>query len=236
MSSNPQSTHTLYILGNAYTVPAGFTIMTCMEYAGFTLTRGCGCRGGTCGACAVVYRVGNEAWQAGLACQTLTQDHMVFMFLPYLQGQEGLYDANTTPCTLEAIEAVFPALARCSHCNTCSKSCPLGLNVLAYVHALCKGNFEKVRTLSFECIQCGMCAVRCPQGLTPFAMALMVRRLLSKGQYRPTVDFLESLTKAQNKHWQAEIEAYKALSHDELIKVYQVFQASKGSSGVKKEC
>ncbi len=233
MPSTSQSTHTIYILGNAYTVPAGFTIMTSMEYAGFTLTRGCGCRGGICGACAVVYRVGNEAWQVGLACQTLTHDHMVFMFLPYVQGQEGLYNAHTTPCTLQAVEAVFPALARCSNCNTCGKSCALGLHVLGYVRALRKGDFEKVRTLSLECIQCGMCAVRCPQGLTPFAMALMVRRVLSKSQYNPTPDFLTSLTQSHNNHWQADIERYKSLSHKDLLKVYQDFQASKGGSGVK---
>ncbi len=232
MPTNTQKTHTLYILGNAYTVPAGFTIMTCMEYAGFKLTRGCGCRGAICGACAVLFRVADAPWHVGLACQTLTQDHMTLMFLPYVQGQEGVYDASSTPCTLDAIEKIYPNLKKCINCNTCSKSCPLQLHVLGYVHALRKGDFEKVRSLSLECIQCGMCAVRCPQELNPFGMALMVRRLLTIHQYAPTADFLQGLEKARHQHWHTEIESYKALSQAELIKVYKTFQARKGHSGV----
>ena len=40
----------VYFFGKKYTVPADLTIMTAMEYAGYTLKRGCGCRHGFCGA------------------------------------------------------------------------------------------------------------------------------------------------------------------------------------------
>lgn len=40
---------TVFIMGKGYRVPAGLTIMKAMEYAGYRLTRGCGCRGGTAG-------------------------------------------------------------------------------------------------------------------------------------------------------------------------------------------
>ena len=39
----------VYFFGKKYTVPADLTIMTAMEYAGYTLKRGCGCRHGFCG-------------------------------------------------------------------------------------------------------------------------------------------------------------------------------------------
>lgn len=42
----------VYFFGKKYSVPAELTIMTAMEYAGYTLKRGCGCRHGFCGACA----------------------------------------------------------------------------------------------------------------------------------------------------------------------------------------
>ena len=42
----------VYFFGKKYTVPADLTIMTAMEYAGYELKRGCGCRHGFCGACA----------------------------------------------------------------------------------------------------------------------------------------------------------------------------------------
>ena len=36
----------VYIMGKEYRVPAELTIMKAMEYAGYKLVRGAGCRGG----------------------------------------------------------------------------------------------------------------------------------------------------------------------------------------------
>ena len=47
----------IYLFGKKYSVPDNLTIMTAMEYAGYQLKRGCGCRGGFCGACATIYRI-----------------------------------------------------------------------------------------------------------------------------------------------------------------------------------
>ena len=47
----------VYFFGKKYSVPADLTIMTAMEYAGYTIKRGCGCRHGFCGACATIYRI-----------------------------------------------------------------------------------------------------------------------------------------------------------------------------------
>ena len=61
----------VYFFGKKYTVPADLTIMTAMEYAGYTLKRGCGCRHGFCGACATIYRIkGDNELKTCLACQT----------------------------------------------------------------------------------------------------------------------------------------------------------------------
>ena len=48
------------VMGKRYEVPRGLTIMKALEYAGYRLTRGCGCRGGVCGACATIYRKKGE--------------------------------------------------------------------------------------------------------------------------------------------------------------------------------
>ena len=40
---------TIYLFGKKYEVPAELTIMNAMEYAGYQLVRGCGCRNGFCG-------------------------------------------------------------------------------------------------------------------------------------------------------------------------------------------
>ncbi len=57
----------VYFFGKKYTVPADLTIMTAMEYAGYELKRGCGCRHGFCGACATIYRIkGKNELKTGL--------------------------------------------------------------------------------------------------------------------------------------------------------------------------
>ena len=67
----------VYFFGKKYSVPADLTIMTAMEYAGHTLTRGCGCRHGFCGACATIYRIkGDNTLRTCLACQTQVQEGM----------------------------------------------------------------------------------------------------------------------------------------------------------------
>ena len=44
-------------MGKRYEVPSSLTIQKALEYAGYQLIRGCGCRGGICGACGTVYRI-----------------------------------------------------------------------------------------------------------------------------------------------------------------------------------
>ena len=46
--SDKKEMATIYLFGKKYEVPAGLTIMTAMEYAGYELVRGCGCRNGFC--------------------------------------------------------------------------------------------------------------------------------------------------------------------------------------------
>ena len=65
----------VYFFGKKYSVPADLTIMTAMEYAGYTLKRGCGCRHGFCGACATIYRIkGQNELKTCLACQTQVEE------------------------------------------------------------------------------------------------------------------------------------------------------------------
>ena len=61
----------VFFYGKKYSVPADLTIMAAMEYSGYRLVRGCGCRHGFCGACATIYRIkGHNELKTCLACQT----------------------------------------------------------------------------------------------------------------------------------------------------------------------
>ena len=67
----------IFIMGKRYEVPEGLTILKALEYAGYRLTRGCGCRAGICGACVTVYRLADDyRLRFGLACQTTVEPNM----------------------------------------------------------------------------------------------------------------------------------------------------------------
>ena len=73
----------VFVMGKRYEVPASLTIMKAIEYAGYQLVRGCGCRNGFCGACATIYRIKNDReLYTCLACQQQVKDEMYIATLP----------------------------------------------------------------------------------------------------------------------------------------------------------
>ena len=93
----------VYFFGKKYSVPAELTIMTAMEYAGYTLKRGCGCRHGFCGACATIYRIkGDNELKTCLACQTQVQEGMYVASIPFFPTDKRTYDIEEINRTLRS--------------------------------------------------------------------------------------------------------------------------------------
>ena len=91
----------VFLMGKKYEVPASLTIMKAMEYAGYQLVRGCGCRNGFCGACATIYRIkGDSELKVCLACQTQVEDNMYVATLPFfpLVKQVDVYKRQLCRC------------------------------------------------------------------------------------------------------------------------------------------
>jgi heterodisulfide reductase subunit C len=221
----------IYITGKRYEVPMGLTIQKAMEYAGYELTRGCGCRGGVCGACATIYRrKGEFRLNVGLACQTVVEPDIYLVQLPYTPANKALYTVkNISPVDLNVAE-IYPELLRCMGCNTCTKSCPMDLEVMNYVSATIRGDFEEVVELSIECVQCGLCAARCPAELAPFNIALLIRRLYGKHMVSPSPQLQQRLSEIRDGKYQEQIEELKKMDKSEVEKIYKELQATKGAT------
>jgi formate hydrogenlyase subunit 6/NADH:ubiquinone oxidoreductase subunit I len=172
---------TVFIMGKAHKVPADATIMGAIEYAGYQLKRGAGCREGFCGACATVYRLpGDYKIYTGLACTTLVEDRMWLSQLPTFPGQKAIYDIDKIEPSVETIQMLYPEVFRCVACNTCTKACPQDLEVMDYIQAAMRGDIEMVMDLSFDCICCGLCAIRCPAEIVQYNVGLLAKRLYGK--------------------------------------------------------
>jgi len=171
----------VYFDGRAYEVPDDLTIMTAMEYAGFRLVRGCGCRHGFCGACGTIYRVaGKNAVHFSLACQTQVEEGMYVATLPFYPLDRKTYDINELSPSPETIMRLFPEIFGCIACNSCTKSCSRSLNVMRYIAYAKRNELEKCAHESFDCVACGICSARCPANISHSLVGLIARRLTGK--------------------------------------------------------
>ncbi len=185
----------VYFFGKKYTVPAGLTIMTAMEYAGYKLVRGCGCRNGFCGACATIYRIkGDKELKVCLACQTTVEDNMYVATLPFFPLVKEVYNIEEIKPTEQIMMQLYPEIYSCIGCNACTKSCTQGLNVMQYIAYAQRGEYEKCAEESFDCVMCGVCSSRCPAGISHPQVALLSRRLTGK-YLAPTSGHLQTRVK-----------------------------------------
>ena len=171
----------VYLFGKKYEVPEGLTIMTAMEYAGYQLKRGCGCRNGFCGACATIYRIKGQVELHGcLACQTEVQEGMYVATLPFFPLEKRIYDINEIKPDQQVMMQLYPEIYSCIGCNACTKACTQELNVMQYIAYAQRGEYEKCAEESFDCVMCGVCSSRCPAGISHPQVAMLARRLNGK--------------------------------------------------------
>ena len=171
----------VYFYGKRYQVPEDLTIMNAMEYAGYRLVRGCGCRHGFCGACATIYRIkGKNELKTCLACQTQVEEGMYVASLPFFPTDKRTYEIEKIRPEEQIMMQLYPEIYSCIGCNACTKACTQNLNVMQYIAYAQRGEFEKCAEESFDCVGCGICSARCPAGISHPMVGLLARRLTGK--------------------------------------------------------
>jgi len=212
----------IFVMGRRYEVPETLTIMKAMEYAGFQFIRGCGCRGGICGACPTVYRkAGDYKLYTGLACQTVVEPNMYLTQIPFYPANRSVYNfANLEP-DHEEIFKLYPELFRCVACNACTKVCPMDVEVMDMVSALKQGNIARAADLSFSCIQCGLCASRCMGELPQYHIAQLARRVYGS-KIAPRAGHLNEAVEAiKEGKYEEYLRNLVNIGDEELRKLYQ---------------
>jgi succinate dehydrogenase/fumarate reductase-like Fe-S protein len=212
----------VYIMGKRYMVPPSLTIMNAMEYAGYKLIRGVGCRGGFCGACATTYRIkGDPKLYFGLACQTVVEPDMYLAQIPFFPAQRATYDITGMAPTSATLFSTYPELLRCLGCGACTKACPQDLDVRAYMAAGMKGDIAQMADLSFDCIMCGLCAARCPAEEAQYNIAILARRIYGRYLAPRSEHLKERLAEIEAGAFNADLEELKGLNRDDLVARYE---------------
>ncbi|MFA6844520.1 MAG: 4Fe-4S dicluster domain-containing protein [Sphaerochaetaceae bacterium] len=211
----------IYLMGKLYEVPSNLTIMTAMEYSGYQLIRGCGCRNGFCGACAIIYRIkGQQELKTCLACQTKVEDGMYIATLPFFPLVKQIYDINKITPAQQVMMQLYPEIYSCVGCNACTKACPQGLNVMQYIAYAQRGEFQKCAEASFDCVMCGICSSRCPAGISHPQVALLARRLNGKYLAPESQHVKDRVQEIKNGSFEELMQKMMGKSIDEMKNLY----------------
>ena len=211
----------VFLFGKKYEVPSDLTIMEAMEYAGYKLVRGVGCRNGFCGACATVYRVkGDRELKAALACSTKVEDNMYVATLPFFPLIKEGYDIEKARPSERIMMELYPEIYSCVGCNACTKACSQGLNVMQYIAYAQRGDFEKCAQLSFDCVMCGICSSRCPAGISHPQVAMLARRLNGKYIAPEAKHLTQRVEEIEQGRWDEAMAAMMEMPVTELMELY----------------
>ncbi|MFC1934864.1 4Fe-4S dicluster domain-containing protein [Chloroflexota bacterium] len=211
----------IYIMGKHYQVPDGLTILTALEYCGYRMVRGCGCRAGFCGACATIYNFKNDSQlRYDLACQKTVEQDMYLVQIPFFPASKASYNLDEIEATSDQILTLYPDLVKCFGCNNCTKSCPQELEVMWFMSDTLRGDIREVANKSFDCVLCGLCAARCPQGLVPYNIALLCRRLYGRYLALPSAHLEERITQIETGKFDAELEELMKMDESALRPLY----------------
>ena len=215
------STIKVFIMGNEYEIPRGLTIMKALEYAGYQYMRGCGCSAGFCGACSTIYRIKDDyKFKTALACQATAEDGMYLTQLPFTPANRTLYKLEETTADSNTAVSLYPEIARCVSCNTCTKACPQDLEVMDYIQAALRGDYELCSKLSFDCIQCGLCTARCPAEIQHFHVAQLARRLVGRYKVEDSEFLKKRIAEMGKDKYAKEIAAMMKMSTKKLTLKY----------------
>ncbi len=211
----------IFIMGKRYDVPDSLTIQKAMEYAGYQLIRGCGCRGGICGACGTIYRFPSDyKLHYGLACQTVVAPNMYITQIPFFPANKAIYQLENLEPTGETIAKNYPEIFKCMGCNNCTLTCPMDIKVMDYVAAAMAGNIEKAAELSFDCVMCGLCAARCPAEEAQYNIGILARRLYGRFILPKAQHLEERVNQINEGRYESMLRDLMKMKKEQVIELY----------------
>lgn len=212
----------IFLMGKRYDVPDSLTIQKAMEYAGYQLIRGCGCRGGICGACGTIYRFPNDyKLYYGLACQTVVEPHMYITQIPFFPGNKAIYDLEELGGPGDHVTKLYPEIFKCMGCNTCTQSCPMDIKVMDYVAMAMSGDIQKAAELSFDCVMCGLCSARCPAEEVQYNIGILARRIYGRHILPGSEHLQDRVSQISEGRYESMLKDLMKMEKTELMKLYK---------------
>ncbi|MBN1433596.1 4Fe-4S dicluster domain-containing protein [Candidatus Fermentibacterales bacterium] len=212
----------IFVMGERYMVPESLTIQKALEYAGYQLIRGCGCRGGVCGACSTVFRMPDSyRVEVGLACQTVVRPGMYLAMLPFFPANRAISDIESMKGTGGEVASLYPEIFKCIGCNLCTQSCPMDIDVMHYMAQAIRGDVSGVAETSFDCIACGLCVARCPAEEVQYHVGMLCRRLHARHLVPESAHLAEQVDNVAGGRFEKTLQELMKTGDKDLRKLYK---------------
>ncbi len=224
MSVTPSPMITIGFDGIPYRVSPGRTLLAALEEADRQFVRGVGCRGGVCGACTVLYRLpDSHALIAGLLCQDEVRDGMEILSLPYIPQKKATHQLTLAVGDSPEYHVLnlYPEVNHCIMCGECTRLCPVGIDVMAYVGMIKRGDLRGAAQASFTCVQCQACVLRCPSSISQPNAALAARRFYGRFRDAPAEHLTKAVEKLASGYYRALFRRVRRLDPVEFQALYQ---------------
>ena len=146
---------------------------------------------------------------------------MYLVQLPFVPAAKAEYDINKLEPTDSVLLTIYPEIARCVSCNTCTKSCPQDIEVMKYIQNAVRGDIAKCAEISFDCIQCGLCAMRCPADIKHYHVSQLARRLRGKYIDPKSKNLARRLEEIDTRKYDDEVDKLVKMPKEEIIDLYK---------------
>jgi Fe-S oxidoreductase len=221
MGDHERQLISIYIFGKEYRIPEGLTIQKAMEFAGYHFIRSCGCRGGICGACLTEYRTPkNYQLKIVLACQALIEPEMQITQSPFIPMNRAPYQLEALKGEPGVLGRIYPEIYRCLQCNTCTRICPMEIQVMEFMAMAIRGEIEKVASLSFQCVMCGACAAKCPAEISQPNVALLARRIYGGHTLSLPESLYQRISEIEKGQYNRVLSRLTQMNLEELMRLY----------------
>ncbi len=208
---------TVEISGKPFQVPAGVTLMKALWYTGHEVTRGAGCLGGFCGACATYYRTKDDPKvKTCLACSHAVEDGMSFSFAPPFPARKATYDVTQVADPKQALFDLYPEAPLCRNCNACTEACPQNIDVREGVWKAVFGDFKAVSETFMDCVMCGLCAPVCIADIAPNFVGVYASRAYGAREMEKPLGLSERIQAIEEGRYNDDWERILKMTDEEL--------------------
>jgi len=106
----------------------------------------------------------------------------------------------------------------------------MGIDVMAYVGMIKRGDLKAAARESFICIQCQACALRCPSQISQPNAVLAARRFYGRHMVPPGDHLAKSVEKVDSGRYSKGFQRLRQIKPEDLRALYQAREVEPGNA------